>query len=430
MALNINLIKTSQTPSPTLNLGDMITYNIAIQNTGTITITNAVLLDTIPICLTFVLDSLKINGTTIPAVTPSPPAGAVIGVIVPGSTSNISFKAQLATTPCSCMKTYNREYIQNDSTLIYNYNSNTQFGASYSNSIRSYLNCIGPPQVSLIKSASPPAVKSGDTITYTCGIINHGAVTITNVFFSDTIPTCTTFVSNSVTVNGGAVAGTPVPPSSVPVGTIGPGSVSTITFQVRFDCSCPHFISPIKNTATIRYNYTLPPSLPNSESGSANSNTVETPAVCGNLEMEKSADHTKVGNKEQFRFNIDIKNNSTATANNVVFFDTLPICTTIATTTTCSSGIRVNGICISGASLEPPHGVPIGSISPDQTATVTIDLVTVDDFCDCMKRNNKNNIDNSSTTTYVYTVDPSLPNFEQGSANSNTVIVDKDCPGH
>ena len=56
--------------------------------------------------------------------------------------------------------------------------------------------------VTLLKSANTNAVKLGDTITYSVQISNSGTLTNTNLFFSDPIPDGTTFVENSVKIDG------------------------------------------------------------------------------------------------------------------------------------------------------------------------------------------------------------------------------------
>ncbi len=56
-------------------------------------------------------------------------------------------------------------------------------------------------KVSLLKTATPSAVKSGGEITYTIVITNDGEMTNTDLLFTDEIPTGTTFVENSVKID-------------------------------------------------------------------------------------------------------------------------------------------------------------------------------------------------------------------------------------
>lgn len=61
--------------------------------------------------------------------------------------------------------------------------------------------------VSLLKTANTNAVVSGDTLTYTIIISNSGTLTNTEMNFKDEIPQNTTFVENSVKIDGEAKEG-------------------------------------------------------------------------------------------------------------------------------------------------------------------------------------------------------------------------------
>lgn len=56
-------------------------------------------------------------------------------------------------------------------------------------------------KISLLKTATPSAVKSGDEITYTIMITNAGEMTNTDLLFTDEIPMGTAFVENSVKID-------------------------------------------------------------------------------------------------------------------------------------------------------------------------------------------------------------------------------------
>ena len=422
--LNIQLVKM-QNPSSNLISGTIITYTIAMINNSTLPINNAVLLDTIPICTSFIENSVTINGIPRPGTTPSPPSGGVfVGNIPVGATSTLTFQVKFYPTPDECCKLYGKNYVENSSTLLYNYTfdpntPNSQFGTSNSNIVAIPLDCneIKP---SVTKSVDLTYANIDDVIRYTISIKNNSSTPINNVHFTDTIPICTTFVANSLNQDAMLLIGkTPNPPGVDLPNAIGAGKTSTITFKVTaHTCPCT-----IVNNSSITY--TTSTGL----TSSAQSNTVISYITCQpQVSLTKYADKTIVAEGEKFTCSLLFKNNSNVTVNNVVVFDTLPICTTIVTTT-CSSGIRVNGICAPGVNINPPTGVNIGSVGQNQTTTVTIDLVTVDDFCDCMKRYNKEKIDNSATAIYTYTVDPSIPDGKSDSTNSNILLIDKYCPG-
>ena len=76
-----------------------------------------------------------------------------------------------------------------------------------------------------------PIANIGDALTYTITLENNGNIPMTNVFVIDQPPVGTQFIVDSVTVNGLSQPG--VDPSiGIPIGTIQPNQIITITFQV------------------------------------------------------------------------------------------------------------------------------------------------------------------------------------------------------
>ena len=107
------------------------------------------------------------------------------------------------------------------------------------------------------KSADKTSVIVSDTIVYTINITNNSAVTVSNLFFIDTIPTGTSFITNSFTVVGygpipGANPNYGVDLTTV-VGALAPSASCAITFIVQLnELPCPRQIS---NTSNVYYTY-------------------------------------------------------------------------------------------------------------------------------------------------------------------------------
>jgi uncharacterized repeat protein (TIGR01451 family) len=89
------------------------------------------------------------------------------------------------------------------------------------------------PSLTLVKSASyADPLEPGDTITYTIVISNAGPGDATGAFISDTTPTHTEFVSDSISIEP-PMAGTPgTPPALVNNMTITAGQSVTVTYAV------------------------------------------------------------------------------------------------------------------------------------------------------------------------------------------------------
>ncbi|MFH3698819.1 DUF11 domain-containing protein, partial [Acinetobacter baumannii] len=72
----------------------------------------------------------------------------------------------------------------------------------------------------------------GGTILYISEVKNIGNVDAININFTDSIPAGTTFVPDSVTINGVLQPGVN-PENGIPIGTIPANSSKTILFQVQ-----------------------------------------------------------------------------------------------------------------------------------------------------------------------------------------------------
>src|SRR5262249_8950680 len=110
------------------------------------------------------------------------------------------------------------------------------------------------PVVSIVKSSSTQNASVGQTVTYTLAVANSGNYPAT-VNLTDNIPTGTSFVANSVLVNGTLLAGAD-PVSGIPVGPINAGDTVYVMFSVVIN-SLP---TPqlLVNQATGAVAYTLP----------------------------------------------------------------------------------------------------------------------------------------------------------------------------
>lgn len=119
---------------------------------------------------------------------------------------------------------------------------------------------IAAAVVSPSKSVNPASPQSGDVITYTILGGNSGNDTAFNAVFRDTIPANTTYIANSVTLNGASqtdVADGDVTTVSGGVvtinrGDVAPGVTGTIAFQVQVNAGVTAGTS-VGNVAVVNY---------------------------------------------------------------------------------------------------------------------------------------------------------------------------------
>ncbi|MDR4458885.1 DUF11 domain-containing protein, partial [Bacillus tropicus] len=91
---------------------------------------------------------------------------------------------------------------------------------------------VNTATVNPTKSADRAFAGIGDIITYNISLQNNRTVPATNIVLTDPIPNGTTFIPNSVTINGISQPNTN-PSTGITVGTLDPTEAATITFQVQ-----------------------------------------------------------------------------------------------------------------------------------------------------------------------------------------------------
>lgn len=86
--------------------------------------------------------------------------------------------------------------------------------------------------ISIIKTTDKTVAIKGDIIIYTTILTNTGSLPLDNMEFFDTIPSGTTFIENSVFIDGINYLGYN-PQNGFIIGTLAPNQIITITFQVQ-----------------------------------------------------------------------------------------------------------------------------------------------------------------------------------------------------
>lgn len=89
-------------------------------------------------------------------------------------------------------------------------------------------------KLSVVKSVDKAFAIKGETLTYTITLTNNGNVDINDIYFTDSIPQGTTFVENSVLINGNNVTAYS-PEAGYIVSNLAPNQSATTSFQVVVD---------------------------------------------------------------------------------------------------------------------------------------------------------------------------------------------------
>lgn len=251
--------------------------------------------------------------------------------------------------------------------------------------------------VNLIKYVDKQIATIGDVVNYTLVFTNTLTGTADNVIIVDTIPNGTTFVNNSLAIDGSIVAGSIVPPG-INIGSI--VDKSTITFSVRVT-TIPN-PNPMINIGTVGADGLTP----------YNSNSVSTMVNYSILSSSKIVNKNYGNIGDILTYTIPIINTGNVTATNIIFQDTIPPDVTFVT-----GSLKQDGTQIVGTSNPPGITLP-NNLGANKTTTITfqVKITTIP---------NPNPVTNSATVVGDYVVDSTtVPNVVgTSSSNTNQVIT-------
>ncbi|MGH0971652.1 DUF7507 domain-containing protein, partial [Bacillus paranthracis] len=373
--INSAILTTQKSADKSIvSVGDTITYTTTITNTGNTAATNITFTSAIPASITFIPNSFTINGVQQSGAQPA--LGVTIPNIAPGETVTVTFQVNVISVPPS-------NSIMGNDTILYSYTvdpNGTPITTSISTNI--VTNPVLDAMITMVKSVDQTLVTLGDTITYTTILTNSGNTNATNITFTDLIPDGTTFITDSVTIDGITQIGLN-PNTGITIGLIAPNSSISIAFQVT--ATSTPVQNPIANSATASYTFIADPNAP-IVSRNATSNTVFTTINTANILSLKQVDKSFSHIGDTLTYTVVLTNNGNSSAQNVIFTDTVPSVTTFIANT-----FSINGVPQSGA--DPSNGVNIGTITAGTTVTVSFQ-VTVTSLP------NQNPIVNFSSTSY------------------------------
>lgn len=220
------------------NIGETVEYTVTLTNTCTSPLTNVFFQDIIPNGLSFVPNSVTING--ISYQTSNPNIGFTLPDVPGGGTVTVTFEVVANFVPIS-------NPALNSADISYSYTPVEggipgNFEVSSNEVPVEILEELA--DVSVRKTASPSPVRPDTELTYAITVANSGPSAAENVVLTDSIPIGLTEVEFST--DGGS---TFLPwTGSLSLGTIANGSSETVLIRgiVRSDRT-----SPITNTATV-----------------------------------------------------------------------------------------------------------------------------------------------------------------------------------
>nr|WP_268235140.1 hypothetical protein [Priestia taiwanensis] len=375
-----------------VTIGDTLTFTTTLTNIGDSDAISVIFTDLIPEGTTFIEDSLSINNVPQPGVNPS--AGVLVGNIAPNVTTPITFSVTIVAIPPSGR-------IQNQSSSRYTFNGEEQTSTS-----NFTFTDILSANVVATKTTPIQYADLQTIIPYTISILNNGNIQIENITVTDIIPANTSFIANSVIVNGIARPNDD-PQTGIQIDSIPSTTTATVLFQVRIT-SIPQ-INPISNTSTVEYQYTLPNRPPITET--ITSSAAITEVNHADLDSNKAVDRTFAAIGDTLTYTITLNQTGNVPANDVNVVDLIPEGTTFI-----EDSVIVNGQPLQN--VDPATGIPVGTIGVSGSVTVSFQVRVT-------SIPTPNTLNNFATTTFSYVVNPTEPPIlitQQTNIVSTTVI--------
>ncbi|QHW31828.1 DUF11 domain-containing protein [Paenibacillus rhizovicinus] len=330
-------------------IGDTITYTISITNIGTADSLNTVVTDTPTPGGAIVPGSTKVGGVP---VNGDVLAGLNIGTVPAGATVVVTFDVSINLDPPPL------GFIDDYATVSFTSGGITQTAVSNIVEV-----IVTEPTVVATKRALPPFAFVGDVIQYVSTVTNNGHYNADATWF-DNLPEGTSFVENSVTLNGFSIPGANRFTGTL-LGTILPQITNVITFQLRVEFYPPSGV--LVNQGNMLLVFLLPDGRTFTERIFTN---VVTVPVLAPPTIVKSASVTEVLVGGTVTFAVNVTNPGNTPFDKAVLHDSLPEGLSFV-----DNSVTVAGRPVPGAN--PASGIPIGFIGANSSVTVAFEAKAI-----------------------------------------------------
>ena len=402
---NVAFSRITQTDKTFVVLGDTITYNMAIKNSGNMATNSITFMDTIPEGSTFVSDSFTQDGVILLG-SPNPP-GVLLTNIEPNSISTVSFSVIVSSIPSG-------NVIVNSATTKYEYiigGENTPIVLNEgADNTKISLTTVVNVALSASKEISTPYCTVGDVLTYTIPITNKGNSSTNAITFIDSIPNGLTFVENSLTQDGVFIPGNPSN-TDIALSNIPENTTSTVSYKTLVT-SLPHY-NPIKESSIILYDYIIDPTKSSSSkvSGILNVDIVPITISKATLLLDNNVSKSYAQLSDTLIYSISIMNIGNISTNMINFVASIPNGLVFV-----PNSLQQDGINIPGSPNHP--GVTLNNIGSNQSSTISFKAIVTTIPATGF-------ISNSATINYNFVVNPNTtpPLLENNTLTANTAVT-------
>ncbi len=390
--------------------GDVLRYTITVKNIGTENAAGVTLTDAIPNVTSYVAGSTRLNGNLVADPTPGVSAlqsgmpinvsGATTGTMTADATATttnvvtVTFDVKINATVINGTIVSNQGFVNGSGaasgpfTTAPSDDPNTSTLNDPTRVIVGNLPLLNATKavVLLVDNNSNGVIDAGDVVRYTITVNNYSGTPATGVKLTDATPANTTYVANTVTLNGAGV-GQPdggVSPLATGIGINSPGAAAgtitgngqaVVTFNVQVNAAVAGG-TVISNQGTVTGTQ-LPSLLTDADGNPANGYQATTFVVGSPQQVSITKQVSVVGGGaalpgSQLDYLVTVTNTGTVAASNVVLTDDLsqaPLSTQVGYV---SGSATLNGstagVTLAANVLTADYGGTYGTLAPGATA--------------------------------------------------------------
>ena len=221
--LSYLLSKVIRSDKTTVKEGENVCHTVTVSNNSSTKLFNNYFTIPQPDGTSYVAGSVKVNGITQPAYDPI--AGFTLPDLNPGETAIIEYTIK-ANAPSTTAP------VTHLATIKYTVNDPIRGNVNYSENTDTILLNIVSDKISVVKNVDKAFAVKGENLHYTVNITNMGNVTKGDLIFKDPIPDGTTFVSNSIKIDGTDFS-VYNPEIGFVLRSLAPGETITVEFDVK-----------------------------------------------------------------------------------------------------------------------------------------------------------------------------------------------------
>lgn len=375
-----------------VKIGDIFKYTIEITNAGNVEVQKITVTDILP--NVFTIQSIKLDGNII---TGDLNTGLNIGNIGVGEIKTLVLSIKVIS---DLITTFNNVVVVEGEAIVNNLGDVEEISES---AIEPIGVKIFNPKLTLTKSSDSDYAVVGDIVTYRILASNASDIDLSNIIISDILSPELDFIEGSVTING-IVYPTEVITSGVNIGDVFIGQNKEISFKAKV---IGNGLKEIVNISTADYDFKLDGSI--IQSSSVNSNAVIVNIEEANISVIKTVDKEKVSLGDILNYKVELTNDGTLEALNVIFKDKLPKALEIV-----NGSFKVNDNIINSVNIE--KGVNIRNIPIRTTTIVEYQAKVVAGTC-------TGNIINEAMVSFKYILPDGIILGKETVPNSNSSTI-------